>query len=213
MFYSLGPSRKQNGYKNNRVCSFKIIAQYATNRVAAKVFASNKDVQIFEGRLELDTHADTFVAGRNCLLMHYTERVCDVMPYSDDYEAKKSVPIVQVATGYTNIHGERYILIFNEALWMPNMTNSLMNPNQLRDFGLEVQDNPYSRDPMVIEKFDDDENFIACLKSEGTNIFIESWTPTPRDLQEYPRIVMTSPNVRNKRKLENLITITLLIIN
>ena len=51
--------------------------------------------------------------------MHYTERVCDVMPYSDEYEAKKSVPIAQVATGYTATTGQRTILIVNEALWIP----------------------------------------------------------------------------------------------
>ena len=64
------------------------------------------------------------MAGRNCLLMHYTERVCDVMPYSDEYEAKKSVPIVQVATGYTAANGQRTILIVNEALWIPELEHS-----------------------------------------------------------------------------------------
>ena len=112
-------------------------------------FASHRQ-GVFDGRVELDTHADTFVAGRNCLLMHYTERVCDVMPYSDEYEAKKSVPIAQVATGYTAANGQRTILIVNEALWIPELKHSLMNPNQLRHFGVMVQDNPFSNSPMVI---------------------------------------------------------------
>ena len=64
----------------------------------------------------MDSHADTFVAGRNCILMHYTERVCDVMPYSEEYEAKSDIPIVQVATGYTAANGQRFVLIINEAL-------------------------------------------------------------------------------------------------
>ena len=38
---------------------------------------------------------------------------CDVMPYSDEYEAKKLVPIAQVATGYTTADGNRFILIVN----------------------------------------------------------------------------------------------------
>ena len=121
------------------ICRIKIVIYYKLLRVSFKVFASDKDDPIFEGRIKLDTHADTFVSGRNCLLMHYTERVFDVMPYSDDYEAKKSVPIVQVATGYTNSGGERYVLIINEAIWLPNLENSLMNPNQLGDFGVKVQ--------------------------------------------------------------------------
>ena len=44
--------------------------------------------------------------------MHYTERVCNVMTYSDDYESKKEVPIVQDATGYTNINGESFMFTF-----------------------------------------------------------------------------------------------------
>eukprot|EP00980_Cylindrotheca_fusiformis_P022509 scaffold9381_cov163-Cylindrotheca_fusiformis.AAC.1 len=127
-------------------------------------------------------------------MSYYTGRLCDVMPYSYDYEAKTSVPIVQVATGYTSANGVRCILIINEAIWMPDMENSLMNPNQLREFGITVQDNPYDVNPMVIRK-DEDENgngFVACLKSEGTNIFVDTWTPTDRDLEEYRHMVLTA---------------------
>ena len=73
----------------------------------------------------------------------------DVMPYSDEYEAKKSVPIAQVATGYTTSDGKRYILIINEALWIPELEISLMNPNHLRHYGVQVQDNPYDALPTL----------------------------------------------------------------
>ena len=63
--------------------------------------------------------------------MNYSERVCDIMPYSDDYEAKVRTPIGQVATGHASANGQRLTLIINEALWMPEMDVSLMNPNQL----------------------------------------------------------------------------------
>lgn len=73
------------GMTSINISQIKVIKQYAR---VSKVFIPEKDPPIFEGRTELDTHADTFVAGRNCLLMNYTERVCDVMPYSDEYEAR-----------------------------------------------------------------------------------------------------------------------------
>ena len=117
---------------------------------------------------------------------------CHTRTYSDEYEAKKSVPIVQIATGYTAANGQRTILIVNEALWIPELEHSLMNPNQLRHFGVMVQDNPYSNSPMVIQKDTNKEEFVACLKSTGTNIYIDTWTPTDRDLQEYPHVVLTS---------------------
>lgn len=69
-----------------------------------------------------------------------------------------------------------------------------MNPNQLQHYGIEVQDNPYDPHLMLIRKEDSDEgDFLACLKSQGTNIYIDTWTPTDKDLQEYPQVVLTSP--------------------
>lgn len=181
----------------------KIGRKYQRPTAISKVFSSNKDVAVFNGRVELDSHADTFVAGRNCLLMNYTERVCDVMPYSDDYDAKVAVPIVKAATGFTSSNGMRYILIFNEAIWMPNLENSLVNPNQLRDFGVMVQDNPYDKKPMMIQRGDDDDGGITIgLKSQGTTIFVDTWTPTDQDLKEFKHIVLTSDHPWNPHEVE-----------
>ena len=81
-----------------KISRVRIGIQYDARHVS-KVFTASPNQGVFDGRVELDTHTDTFVAGRNCLLMNYTERVCDVMPYSDDYEPKTGIPIVQAATG------------------------------------------------------------------------------------------------------------------
>lgn len=69
--------------------------------------------------MELDSHTDTVVLGRNALVLHYTGRECDVLPYTDTYKAIKGVPIVTGATAWTcQFSGTTYILVFNEALWM-----------------------------------------------------------------------------------------------
>ena len=76
----------------------------------------------YYGRMELDSHADTIVAGANCVALAYTGRVCDVTPYDSSYEPAKGVPIVHAATGWQSPHtGQAYNLILNEALWMPNL--------------------------------------------------------------------------------------------
>ena len=121
---------------------------------------------------ELDSHADTIVAGRNTMVLSYTDRVCEVSPYSDDYESIKDVPIITAATGYTSAQGDNYILILNEALWMPHLDHSLINPNQLRHNGVEVQDNPYAIKPMTITSERD--GFSAYLDSTGTTIFLKT---------------------------------------
>ena len=76
--------------------------------------------------------------------MEYTGKVCDVSPYTDDYEAVQNVPIVHAATAWQSpVTGQTYILVFHEVLWMgDSLENTLFNPNQLRHFGTKVQDNP-----------------------------------------------------------------------
>jgi hypothetical protein len=83
----------------------------------------------------MDSHAGTIVCRSNCLIMYYTGKECDVLPYTEAYEAIKSVPIVQAATAYDNRDtGEITILILNKAIsWMGDqMEHTLINPNQLR---------------------------------------------------------------------------------
>ena len=149
---------------------------------------------------EMDSHADTIVAGRNTLLLSYTDRVCEVSPYSDEYQPIKDVPVVSAATGYTSACGENFILILNEALWMPNLNHSLINPNQLRHHGVEVQDNPYAMEPMTIISHEHD--FCACLESNGSTIFIKTWTPTQEDLESYPHIHLSSSNHWNPQQIK-----------
>ena len=50
--------------------------------------------------------------------MQYSGRECDVSPYTDAYEAIKSVPITTTGTAWTSTEtGETYILVFHERLW------------------------------------------------------------------------------------------------
>jgi hypothetical protein len=93
-----------------------------------------------------------------------------------------------------------YILVFPEALSMPTLDHSLFNPNQLRHYGTQVQDNPYCNEPMSIVSPSGD--FIACLQSTGTDIYLKTWTPSAADLQEYPHIVLCSSAPWNPRQIQ-----------
>ena len=57
---------------------------------------------VYSGRTELDSHADTIVAGKNYTVMHYTEISCDVAPFSDTYDPMTNIPIITAATGFTS---------------------------------------------------------------------------------------------------------------
>ena len=146
------------------------------------------------GRCELDSHADTNVAGSNCVILQYTGKECDVSPYRDDYEAISNVPIVHAATAWQSPNtGQTYILVINESLWMGDkMPHSLLNPNQLRHFGTKVQDDPTSDHPLSI--IAEDNEFCMELDMEGTIIFANTHTPTESELQACPHITLSSPH-------------------
>ena len=72
---------------------------------------------------------------------------------------------------------------------MPEVSNTFINPNQLRHFQTQVQDNPYATDPMSI--IVPDGNFIACFELKFTNIFLNAYSPTQENLALLPRIELT----------------------
>ena len=127
-------------------------------------------------RTEPDSHDNTTVAGRNYVPIWHTERSGDVAAFSDTYKTMKDFAIISATTRLTSTTGRHYILVFHEFLHMPELSHTLINPNQLRHFQTQVQDNPYATDPMSI--INPNRKFIACLESDGTNIFLNTWPPT-----------------------------------
>jgi hypothetical protein len=151
----------------------------------------HKTIEPQPARCELDSHADTCALGANFTPLSYTGRVCDVSPYNADaYSPERNIPIVSAATAFTcQESGLTYILIINEGLWFGNkLSNSLINPNQLRFVGVLVQDNPFAAHPLAIET--NDINIPLLLT--GTTIYFDSTTPTQHELDTCPHIHLTS---------------------
>ena len=133
--------------------------------------------------------------------MSFTGRECEVSPYADFYKSINKVPIVTGATGYTSpISGQRLILVFNEALWLGDqIKNTLLNPNQLQLFGMLVKDDTFASDkPICIES--ENRNAVLPLHTEGTNIYLDTWTD--KDLSQFPHIIMTSPHPWNSSEFQ-----------
>ena len=105
----------------------------STKRTISKIVG-----ETFHGRCELDIHASTTVAGKNCEIIKYTDWSCDVSPFSEKYTPMEYILIVSAGTGFTSANGRNYILVFHEALYMPNMRHTLINTNQCRNFGAKV---------------------------------------------------------------------------
>ena len=92
------------------------------------------------------------MAGKNFRVLSVTNRIADVYGFNSNHGCQDSVPIVTAATAYDSpTTGETYILIFNEVLWYGNkLDHSLINPNQLRHFGVHYWDNPYDHGKRVV---------------------------------------------------------------
>ena len=179
----------------NCYCARLLAAHCTSNRRVAEMLSLRVASVNFDpvfARCELDTHADTCALGRNFTPLSFTRRVCDVSPYSlEHYESEKNVPIITGATAYTcQESGQTCILVINEGLWLrPKMSHSLLNPNQLRYNGVTVHDNPF--DPLNPLSIQHDDATIP-LSLSGTNIFLDTRTPTQHELETCPHIHLTS---------------------
>ena len=100
--------------------------------------------------------------------MDFTGKEFDIVPYTDTYDTIKAVPIVQAATECNNTEtGDTTILIINEEIWMgETMDHTLVKPNQLRAYGMTVQDNLFSEASIFIST--DDHDFMLLFYSKGT---------------------------------------------
>jgi len=58
--------RRNPSWRSYSISNVRILRQYSTRRVG-KVFVPNNKQGVFDGRVEMDSHADTFLAGRNCI--------------------------------------------------------------------------------------------------------------------------------------------------
>ena len=123
--------------------------------------------------------------------LHSVKRfTCDVKGLHDQFEAIKDVPIARVATAFKDRDGVTYILIINKALYFGReMDHSLINPNQIRHFGIPVSDNAYdgTRDLGI----DHDDVFIPFETQGSTVFFFETFVPLDDDIERSSHIVLT----------------------
>ena len=162
---------------------WEVLTAVGRRRIACLSTHSREQTPVVHGKIELDLHADTVVAGANCCVIHRTGRTCKVSPHRNDYDSITDVPIVQAATAWQSPDsGQVHILTFNEALWMgDSMTHSLVNPNQLCHCGVKVQDDPTSESPLCV--MTEDAGFCLPMKMEGTATLADAHTPNAQELE------------------------------
>ena len=163
----------------------------------SRVSAVKKTGKTIEGTIstnEMDSHADTCVAGKNWSVLSYTDIVCEVTPFTDEYESIKEVPIVTACTVWTDQNtGKEYLLVGEQFLWFgTSLGHSLLNPNQIRANYLKVQDNPFEADSGISAVTNHNTDVFIPFDATGTIISFESRVPTEEEKQSLPIIHLTA---------------------
>ena len=79
--------------------------------------------------------------------------------------------------------GQTYIIIINEALYYgTKLDHLLINPNQIRAYGIPLWDNPYDKEKGLIIEVDD--TVFIPIHTYGTKVLFETISPTEKELQE-----------------------------
>ena len=131
-------------------------------------------------RCELDTRADTVCVGKNFQALELTGQTCEVSDFHQSFDSLKNVPIAKAAMAYTLETGETVILVIDKALYFGSqMDHSLINPDQIRAYGIDVSDNPFDKDKDF--GIDHAECFIP-FETAGSTIFFESFVPSDEEL-------------------------------
>ena len=141
------------------------------------------------GRCELDSHADNCLLGRDAVALeeHIGEKF-QLYGYKRD-SGFSVVHTVRGALAYDLESGETLILTFNQAFYDPSLPNFLVNPNQMRENGVEVHDTPlrYGGESHAIKVA----GLTMPLKSKGYVSYLSVRKPTEEEILHCTHISMT----------------------
>jgi hypothetical protein len=132
---------------------------------------------------EIDNHADTICAGRNCHIESYTPYKCSVSSFLSEYQEQENVKICTALTA-TSLpsNGEMAILRLGQCLDFHDKLNKMLsNPNQLCAFGIGVCNDPTDEHHSLGIQLDD--NTHLPLYMSGSICGLMTWSLTNEELE------------------------------
>ena len=93
--------------------------------------------------------------------------------------------------------------MINEGLYYGNkLDHSLINPNQIRNYGIPLWDNAYDKSRNGELSIELDESVKVRMRAQGTKNLFEFRAHTREELQEFPKIQLTSKKEWNPKQVE-----------
>ena len=121
--------------------------------------------------------------GRNFVVLEYTTRTPDVYSYDKEIAPLNDVPIFSGEIAWDDPGSRQtYIIVINEAMcYGTKLDHSLINPNQIRSYGVTFWDSPYDKEIGLTIEVDDNVNIQ--MNTMGTKIQFETKYPTNKELR------------------------------
>jgi hypothetical protein len=122
--------------------------------------------------------------------MELTGKKCDVTPFLATYQPVQEILVTRCCIVWTDQHySKEYLLIGDQMLWFgTSLPNSLINPNQIRAYGISVNDYPFETSWVFLM---DSEDVVIPFDITGTVVHFESRVPTEWEKTHLPIIILT----------------------
>jgi hypothetical protein len=190
-----------------------VSAIHSSARKVFKVNHSNININTNEGKIELDTHADTSCASAHVCIIDYTGQTCSVSVFSHELPTMTDVPIINGAVAYDHPEtGEVFIIAMNQHLYLGDkIENSLICLNQCRYNNVIVDDVPlHLSDTSTHSLYFTEEDVHIPLQLNGCISHINMRYPTDHEINNCTWLQLTadtewdpySPNISTYEEKE-----------
>ena len=141
----------------------------------------------------IDGGADTGMNGSAYIFLEHTLRKANVIGYDSDM-VKTGMPIGTSVTATKDTNGDTVVLLQNEQIDHTSQPNSMMAPNQIRHYGIDIDDCPtcYDIDGRRGRQSLKADKFEIPFSYEKGLIYLHTWKPTDQELHTCPVIMLTS---------------------
>ena len=143
----------------------------------------------------MDSHADTTCVNKHAYIESIIEGLTvDAIPFDSSIGKMSNLPIANAIYAYDDPDSmETTLLRFNNAIYIKDMKNALLCPNQARENGVVVNDVPLHLDHTNQSTFSIiTENKEFALEQYGPTAFIQLRRPTEEELEYLIPVDITS---------------------
>lgn len=138
-------------------------------------------------RIGADTHADTTCVGKHAyIISQVMGKSIEAVPFSPSLGTVKNLPVVHAAIAFDDPDsGNTTILLIHNAIFIPDMDNILLCPDQARENGITVDLTPTKYDASATFGLTWSDGFHIPFFSNGPVPSVNVRRPTEAEMRQY----------------------------